>query len=436
MPEDSKELRVIPAPAGMMSPLRRQGSSDRAWPLYGAALMMAISLSMAWTAMPFVLTWMGGTKAHVGYAPAVNAFAYLIALLVTGSRFSHLRARRTTLGAATVALLATTAMSLAVLGAELGARSVVWIWVLIVAGGVGGAALALYWPFLMSWVSADYEGVQLNRRFGRYNGAWSSGGTIGPLMGGWLFEINAVLPLAMAVISVLLALVLLRWGRDGSAHQTDISASADVKEAAYDLRLLSDCRWVSRIALFSVCACFAIVRSQFALVFRGFGYAESQFGVYLMLYALCNFAALVAAGRWALWHFKPTLLIVGQAVLLLTLLLTIYGKALGTFFACSVLLGVAYGFAYTSHLYYGASASRQRSTRMVIHETVISTGLMVGSLAGGYLAEHVGLYAPYWFAVVLVGLGMAGQMALHLTAKTRRAPQRESRAATGTEIVE
>jgi hypothetical protein len=150
MSEQSKELR--PDPHG------------RAWPLYGAAFMMAISLSMAWTAMPFVLSNMGGTNAHVGYAPAVNTLAYMIALLVAGSRFGHLRVRRTTLAAATVALLAAAVMSFCVLWAELhvDASGLTWIWALIAAGGVGGAAMALYWPFLMSWVSADYEGVRLN----------------------------------------------------------------------------------------------------------------------------------------------------------------------------------------------------------------------------------------------------------------------------------
>ena len=161
--------------------------------------------------------------------------------------------------------------------------------------------------------------------------------------------------------------------------------------------------------MFSVCACYAVIRSQFALVFTGLGYTESQFGLYLTVYALCNFAALVAAGRWAMWHFKPSLLLVGQALLLVMLLLTIYGKALSVFHTASVLLGIAYGFAYCSHLYYGASASRKRSARMAIHEIVISLGLTIGSLAGGYLAEHVGLYTPYWFAVGLVGLGTASR---------------------------
>ncbi|MCU0914948.1 MAG: MFS transporter [Planctomycetes bacterium] len=415
----------------------RPEAHGRAWPLYGAAFMMAISLSMAWTAMPFVLSAMGGTNAHVGYAPAVNTLAYMIALLAAGSWFGHLRVRRTTLLAATIALLATAAMSFCVFWAEwrAGVNERAWVWTLIAAGGIGGAAMALYWPFLMSWVSADYEGVQLNRRFGRYNGAWSSGGTIGPLIGGRLFEVDAVIPLAVAVVFVLLSLLLLRFGRDGSARKAATVPAAGMGEIAYDMRLLGDCRWVSRIALFSVCASYAILRSQFALVFRDLGYAERQFGMYLTIYALCNFAALVAAGRWACWHFKPVLLIVGQATLLLTLLLTIYGRTLGVFFASAVLLGVAYGFAYSSHLYYGASASRKRSARMAIHEIVISVGLTIGSFAGGYLAEHVGLYTPYWFAIGLVGTGLAGQLGLHLAAR-RRVTLPKQAAATGEELVE
>jgi DHA1 family multidrug resistance protein-like MFS transporter/DHA1 family quinolone resistance protein-like MFS transporter len=202
------------------------------------------------------------------------------------------------------------------------------------------------------------------------------------------------------------------------------------------MRMLADCRWMSRVALFSVCASYAILRSQFALVFRDLGYAESQFGMYLTIYALCNFAALVAAGRWALWHFKPALLLVSQALLLVTLLLTIYGRTLSVFLVSSVLLGAAYGFAYCSHLYYGASASRQRSARMAIHEIVISLGLTIGSFTGGYLAEHVGLYAPYWFAVGLVGLGAGAQMVIHIAARTRVSMAASAPAAGNAEIVE
>ncbi|MGE5294606.1 MAG: MFS transporter [Solirubrobacterales bacterium] len=420
MSEESKGLPSGGCDGGC--PTRSLSRAESAWPQYGAAFMMAICLSMAWAAMPFVLTSIGGTNAHVGYAPAINNLAYMIALLVTGSWLTHLRVKRTTLCAGVVALCATATMGLVVVWAQHhpGPNNPLWIWILIAAGGVGGATMALYWPFLMSWVSSDYEGVRLNRRLGWYNGAWSSGGTLGPVVGGWLFEVNPILPLIGAAAAVVLAQILLSFGRDGSAHKTSAAAQpAIANEAPCDRRLLADCRWISRIALFSACASYAVIRSQFALVFRDHGYTESQFGLYLTIYALCNFLALVIAGGWARWHYRPSLLVVGQVILLATLLMTIYGRALSVLFASSILLGVAYGFAYCSHLYYGASGSRKRSGRMAIHETVISLGLTIGSAAGGYLCDHAGLYAPYWFAIGVIALGMVGQVVIHIGVRSR-----------------
>jgi predicted MFS family arabinose efflux permease len=73
---------------------------------------------------------------------------------------------------------------------------------------------------------------------------------------------------------------------------------------------------------------------------------------------------------------------------------------------------------------------------MAIHETVISLGLTIGSFAGGYLAQHVGLYAPYWFAVGLVGLGTAAQVVLHVAARARVGRAASAPAAPEAETVE
>jgi predicted MFS family arabinose efflux permease len=56
---------------------------------------------------------------------------------------------------------------------------------------------------------------------------------------------------------------------------------------------------------------------------------------------------------------------------------------------------------------------------MAIHEIVISLGLTVGSAAGGYLCEHMGLYAPYWFAIGVVGVGMIGETAIQVGSRSR-----------------
>jgi len=200
--------------------------------------------------------------------------------------------------------------------------------------------------------------------------------------------------------------------------------------------MLADFRWMSRIALFCAWASFATARSQFALVFTGLGYSKSQFGVYLTTVALCNFLALIAGGRWAFWHFRAGLLMGAQGMVLLALLMVIYGRPLSVLFLSAIVLGVAFGFSYSSHLFYGAATSRKRSVRMVIHEIVISLGVTAGSWPSGHLAEHVGPYAPYWFAVGLVGLGAVCQVAIHVVAQTRVAARGRASASTAVETGE
>ncbi|NLZ03929.1 MAG: MFS transporter [Phycisphaerae bacterium] len=393
----------------------------RSWPLYGAAFATALSLGICWTAMPFVLTAIGGAETHVGYALAGNSLAYMAALLITGSWLGHLDVRRATRLATIVALVAAAAMVAAVFGA--GRQGEVagpaWIWMIIAAGGFGGAAMALFWPFLMSWVSARYEGVRLNRRLGRYNGSWSSGALVGPIIGAWLVERNPLWPMVAAVGCFALSLLLLVLARNNTGHTGEDGPSGAPPEPIHDPRALIAYRWMSRVALFCAWASQAIVRSQFALLFVALGYSEAQFGIYYAVFALCNFLSLTAAGRWAFWHFRLAPLLAGQMVLMVALLMMIYGRTLGVFVVSAIVLGLPFGFAYSSHLYYGVSASRNRSTRMVIHEIVISVGVITGAGTGGHLARHVGPYAPYWFAVALIGLGLVVQLAIYFACRTR-----------------
>jgi MFS family permease len=448
------------------------GGTDRAWPLYGAAFATSFSLSLVWTAMPFVLTAMGGTKTHVGDAPAVNILAYMVALLVAGSWLGHLDVKRATRLATVAALAAAVLMALAVLGAKTHGRigSLVWVWLMIAAGGLSGATMALFWPFLMSWVSARHEGLDLNRRLGRYNGSWSSGGIVGPLVGAALVEHDPLWPMFAGALAFVASFLLLGLARrtDGSGRKVDAAnrrtegGSQDVEgrplipdfrspicdvhlqgnaqaairnpQSCAPVSVLGQFRWMSRLSLFCAWACFAAVRSQFALQFIALGYSTSQFGIYMMTIALCNFLALIAAGRWAFWHFRVALLVGAQGAMLAAMLILIHGRALSVLFLSAVVLGLAFGFAYSSHLFYGASASSKRSVRMVIHEIVISMGVTAGSWPSGHLAESVGPYAPYWFAAGLVAVATLAQVAIHLASRARPGARRQVSAAPGMEL--
>jgi MFS family permease len=384
-------------------------------PLYGAAFMMAISLSAWWTTMPFVVRNIGGTEDHVGYAWAANMFGYLVCLLLAGAALGEHNPKNTTRIAAVIVFVSALAMSVvvyAIFSKEL-VGNLVLIWIVIAAGTVAGAAMSLFWPFLMSWVSEDFEGFALNRRLGNYNAAWSGAAIAGPLLGGILVEINTVFPVVFAATGMIVCYLFLCVATDRTVH-TSLFGEQDTKPVAgcQNRAALMRLRWIARISLFSSWACLGVTRSQFALLFTDIGFSETWFGIMVTIFGICNFAVMTTAGRYAFWHFKSTLLLAVQVLLSASLVLIIYGHSLPVFALSFAVMGGAFGFAYSSHLYYGACGAKKRSVQMVIHETTISIGVIVGSGAGGYFAKNVGLHWPYWFALILLAAGFLAQLVL------------------------
>jgi MFS family permease len=168
--------------------------TKNAWPLYLAAFAMSAALGIWWTAMPFILRNIGGTEEHVGYAPAANMFGYMCGLFVMGSLLHHVNPRQASRSAAAIVSLATLVICVGIYlaGQSDNLTKTAWIWIIIVLAAAAGIAMAFFWPFLMSWVSAGYEGLVLNQRLGYYNSAWSGAGLIGPFIGAVLVDIKDV----------------------------------------------------------------------------------------------------------------------------------------------------------------------------------------------------------------------------------------------------
>jgi MFS family permease len=300
------------------------------------------------------------------------------------------------------------------------------IWTTIIAGTLAGAAMSLFWPFLMAWVSADYEGVTLNRRLGTYNGMWSGAVILGPLIGGALVDMNTLGPVATSAIFLAFCFALLCLAHDESAGTVASppgsccqDKNGDATGFCLDGTTLTRLKWMARIAMFCAWTCAGVARSQFALLFTGLRFSETQFGILITIFGIFNFLTLTGAGRVDFWHFKPVLLFGAQAVLALSLLLLIFGRTHWAFVPAFVIMGVGFGFAYSSHLYYASCGSKKRSAPMAIHEVTLSLGIIVGSGAGGYLSSHVGLYSPYWFAAGVLALGTIAQAITQVILKPR-----------------
>ena len=293
--------------------LKSEGSSNRIWPLYGAAFMMSITINSWWTSMPFIINNIGGTKAHVGYAWAANMFGYVVCLFLSGLFLGSHNPKNTTRIASAV-IFASTVVSGAIIYSIITRDmlgNLTLIWLIIISGTIAGGVTSLFWPFLMSWVSEDLKGEALNRRLGNYNGSWSSSLIIGPLIGGALVEKSSVFPAIFVATGLVFCFMFLNISKDSAFHATlfgeeeEQKNNNNIQSKTNYLRM----RWIARIGLFCSWACIAVARSQFALLFTSMGNSETMFGILIMIFGFVNFSTLTLAGRYAFWHFKPVYLL-------------------------------------------------------------------------------------------------------------------------------
>ena len=406
----------------MMKDMSDKSKISGIWPLYGAAFSMALALNGLWTAMPFVMRNIGGTEAHVGYAWAANMFSYMVCLIITGFALGRHNPKNTTRLSA--AIIFTSILILCIIICTILLKnlygSLLLIWAAIAACAVAGAAMALYWPYLMSWVSEDIEGHALNRRLGTFNGSWSSAAFVGPLLGGFLVDIGTPIPIVFVMSTIVICFICLNIAADGSVI-TSLFGDEQTSTGSGNLNNIDIIRfrWIARIGLFGSWACLGVTRSQFALLFTEMGYSETWFGMLIMIFGICNFSIMTAAGRCAFWHFKSSLLLAAQAAVAVSLVLVIYGKSLPVFVAAFIVMGCGFGFIYCSHLYYGTTGKKKRSRQMVIHEATLSLGVVVGSGTGGFIARSFGPYYPYWFNLALLIAGFITQIILLPRKKSR-----------------
>lgn len=389
-------------------------TSHRVWPLYGAAFMMSITANSWWTSMPFIMRNIGGSQAHVGYAWAANMFGYLVCLLLMGIFLGSHNPKNTTRLASGIICLSTVLVGVIIyiIFKQNLKGNIALIWAIIALGTVSGGATSLYWPFLMSWVSEDLEGAALNRRLGTYNASWSGALLMGPLIGGTFVEYSNLLPAIFVSSGLVICFLFLNFSTESKFHKVLMGQEQGKNNNNQNREQILRFRWIARIGLLSAWACIGLARSQFALLFTELGNREAMFGVLITIFGICNFTSMTLAGRFAFWHFKSSLLFVSQAMLAISLVLIILGKTLPVFILLFIILGLGFGFIYSSHLYYGTCGAKKRSIQMAIHEGTISLGVVIGSGSGGLIAANFGTYQPYKFMLVLVGIGFIAQMFL------------------------
>lgn len=290
------------------------------------------------------------------------------------------------------------------------------LWINFFLYGFFGFAVALFWPPLMGWLSAEREGKDLNRTISRFNFSWSSANIVSPFLAGLLFETDAVLPIQTGIalqygifLFILAASLALPRLRLDDYREPAHSEAAGISENRPPLRFLA---WTG---IFGSYAMIGVLNTMFPLFGReGLSLSASVVGAILLTRSLTTTGGFMLFGAAHRWHFRvfPHFLAQGVYVLMAVLLMLV-PRPLAYVLILPV-FGLTAAYSYSSSIFHGAAGTPRRGRSMTIHEAVLTAGQVVGAVGGGFFYEAAGMTGALFFVAGLIFLGTLLQGVLRL----------------------
>lgn len=369
--------------------------------VFPAGLTVAFCLNLVNLGIVFFLREeRQATAGQIGIYTAIAWLSYAVGCQVMPQRFASRSAARTVMGS----LCGLSFCMLLVLYVQP-------LPLLYVIAGVHGVCLSLFWPVVMAWATHKLEAAALNRAMGWFNLSWSTGMVAGPFVAGWLCDIHSVWSIAVAAIlfSLLAGWIVVmtelqpqaREQRTGGERTSQVVDQPD---------LGTPLRFPSWLGVWATFVSVGMLMTVFPLVAdEQMGLSRSFIGTLFLIRSLVTTLCFLWLARVSFWHHRGWPLLAAMAILtaLHVWLVIAESKVVLSLLFC--LIGLASAFTYNMSMFHGAAGSTNRTSRMAIHESLIGGGIVAGSFAGGWLAEHVGAVSAFYATAGLLLLTMLVQ---------------------------
>ncbi len=295
--------------------------------------------------------------------------------------------------------------------------------VVIVLYMLFGMSISLFWPPIMGWLSQDIEGPALGRLMARFNLSWSVGSIVSPQLAGLLSERYESLPLIagcclffLAGILVLLASLTLPKIRSDRMVNVKKNAGGNGTDGSTPLRFPA---WIGVLTTYTTIGVIVNIFPLYAL--NTLEFSKSTVGFIMQNRALFGMVGFLIMGRTTFWHFRPGQMIIGQLIyasLAFSMMFADTGLATSALISS---VGIFMAQSYFNSMFHGVSGSINRAGRMAVHEVLISSGLIIGSVFGGIIYQRFSMEYVYIFCAAFVLLGVVLQGAILIGIRKKNA---------------
>ncbi len=367
--------------------------------LLTAPFSMSVALGLIYLAVPLFAINLGASALALGGLGFASALCYVILTPIFGKLVDRIGYRYLLLFGALTYFLSSLALSLS---------SKIYQLFLFIA--FVGIAEAMFWPSFEVWLTQMRMRESLLKRVSFFNISWCLGLGIGSLIAGILFEAYSHLPFYFASF-LSLATIFLIVGKlrkkkrdalstDSGGKRIENNSSLDSSSSGQNAPFYLYIGWVANFANYF---CIGMIRYLFPKLSIHIGIKPSIIGVLLFTVAFFQTVAFYMLGKTERWHYKGTPLILSQLLVIFGLVLIFLGSTVISFLIAFMFIGLGGGLVYFSSIFYSLNNLEGKGQKSGIHEAVLGTGLLLGSLVGGAIAEAFTLRSPYVLAIFVIG---------------------------------
>lgn len=368
--------------------------------LMGMGFLMDFQVSMVGLAIQCLGVYLlGAPPVVLGLFGTLAAGVYTIGCLLSGSISDRFGRRRCILAACVGAGIAWTLLP--------GVGH--WRWVLVIVP-LSGASLSLFWPSVQAWLAELTTGGrrELARNLGLFNVLWCSGLMLGPVVTGYLWDVNHSLtfhiPAALLVAIVALTFTTPRgFSRPGAAPADDVAGHENVN-------LFLKLAWVGNFASWFAAA---TVGAMFPKLGDSLGFPAHHVGWLLFSLRAGQVLMFIYTRYEHRWQYRlwPMAAAQGAAALAMALAAVATGKP--AFAAAFAVVGLCGGITYVGSLFYALHGRLHgRGKTSGFHEAVLGAGAWLGPLLGGIAAQFISLHSPFAVAAFVFALACLIQLAM------------------------
>ncbi len=274
-----------------------------------------------------------------------------------------------------------------------------------------GFMMSFFWPPLMGWLAKGHEGADLNRATSAFNFSWSIGGIVSAYMAGILSERDKLLPIWVSVALFAVNAVFVASSRafykDEGAPGSGSVAAADETDRSTPLRFPA---WLGAFLIYAV---MGVILNVFPVFARDeLALSESSIGLALTVRAAATTVGFLVLGKVTSWQFKRAALPALSVLVAAALVAIAFQRGIAGFSVGFAVVGLLQAMVYNNSLFYATSGAPDRDRRASVHEILLTSGQVVGSVSGGFLYQAVSMPAVYAGLSLLLGVGAAAQAAM------------------------